>query len=201
MTTTTDKMRARVIGLVAKARATDYAPERATYMEKAEELITRYSLPRSLLTDPTPQAPSAARAGRPSYTQPERKYPCRFGCGTFTQHTIDEMNACAERRRNATGSDTAYDIPTNHDPNRRGTSFFDEFFGGSSAYAGRGWTGQGHSEHASWTRPGGARTGSESFTDEPKPKRRQTSHANCDHEATKAARAHCRKMRAAGYGF
>lgn len=188
MTTTNDKMRARVIALVDKARATTYAAEADTYMEKAKELVKKYELPASLLTDATPQAPSAAR--RPGYTPPARKYPCRFGCGTMTQHTIDEMNECAERRRNATGSDSAYaDAPYR----RSSGDFFDQFFGRGFYNAGTA----GHRERASYS-TGGRRTGSESAAHEPKA-RATGSHANCDHPATKSARAHCRKMRAAGF--
>jgi len=199
MTTTTDKMRARVIGLVAKARATDYDAERTTLMEKADELVKKYSLPATLLTDPTPQAPSAARAGRPSYTQPERRYPCRFGCGVFVQHTADEMSACAERKRNETGRDSAYDIPADHDP-RRGRFSFDDFFREYTGYQGGG-----HHERTSYTsREDRQREKAERFREyyggeKAAPKARATgSHANCDHPATKSARAHCRKMRAMG---
>jgi hypothetical protein len=186
MTTTADKMRARVIGLVAKARGTEFDAEREACMGKARELVERYSLSASLLIDPTPQAPSAARAGRPSYTQPERTYPCRFGCGVFVQHTADEMSACAERKRNQTGRDSAYDTAGH----TRSSDPFTDFF-----YTYTGTRRTGHREHASWTRPGGQSASGAYMKDEPKPRtRRQTSHANCHHEPTKSARAHCRKM-------
>ena len=192
MTTTNDKMRARVIALVGKARATTYTAEADTYMEKAKELVEKYELPASLLTDATPQAPSAAR--RPGYTPPARKYPCRFGCGTMTQHTIDEMNECAERRRNATGSDSAYaDAPYR----RSSGDFFDQFFG-RGFYDASGYQGGGHHERASYQHPGSRRTGSENVYSGAKsePRARDTgSHANCNHPATKSARAHCRKKR------
>ena len=195
MTTTKDTN--RVIGLVAKARATEFDGERAECMRLATKLVEKYELPASLLTDPTPQATSAARSG---YTPPERRYPCRFGCGVFVQHTVDEMSECAERRRNETGSESAYDTA--------GRSFFDDLFASYRREYTAGYQGGAHQERASYTsreqrqrektetfrRAYGGAAGSERPADEPKPHRRQRSHAHCDHEPTKAARARCRKM-------
>ena len=201
MTTTTDKMRNRVISLMERARHKDTPLlEANACREKAQQLVTKYELAPSLLTDLAPIRPSAARGPATPYV--EKTYPCRFGCGVFIQHTADEMGACAERRRAETGRDSAYE--------QAGDTM--SFTFGGNFNAGTGWTGAGHREHVSYTshkqrqrekteqfrRMYGMaddepHTGSESAADEPKPRRRQTSHAHCDHEPTKAARARCRK--------
>lgn len=197
MTTTTDKMTNRVVALMERARhSSTLETEAVACREKAADLVKKYQLPSSLLTDPTAIRSSAARG--PATPHVEKTYLCRFGCGVFISHTADEMGKCAERRRNETGRDSAYERAGD-----RMSYSFGDFFN-----AGSGYRGGGHHERASYRRRtytytpprDEPRTGSESATggaymrDEPKPKRRQTSHANCLHEPTKAARARCRKM-------
>jgi hypothetical protein len=207
MTTTNSRDRALKLAAAARSYATQGNPAAAaSYRAKAEKICETNGFPTSILDEPVVVSPYAAR--RPGQPQPERKYPCRFGCGTFIQHTADEMSACAERKRNATGRDSAYDIPANH-KTRRHTfdEMFNDFFGGATGYASGAYTRAddadqpgprtraGHKERASYTttppragseRPaGGANTSTGTS--------RQRSHAFCGHEATKAARAACRK--------
>jgi len=185
MTTTNDKMRARVIALMERARGTSNEHEATACREKAEQLVTKYALPASLLTEKFAPQPSAARV---QSTQPERRYPCRFGCGVFVQHTADEMSACAERKRNETGRDSAYDVPPRTTRPRAGAfnfSDFNDFFRAAGA-----------DPRTSYTHPGAEK--GRTYTNTPPRARATGSHANCDHPATKSARAHCRKMRSMG---
>lgn len=177
--TTTDKMRNRVIGLMQRARHESTPTGEATACrEKAEQLVDKYGLSRSLLTDPQVRVNSQPR--------PEKRYPCRFGCGTFVQHTVEEMSACAERRRNATGAESAYQDTVSFDELFK--NVYDDLFRTS-------YRGYGHHEQASWTRPSGQHAHPNAEHASQPRTRRQTSHANCDHESTKAARAKCRKER------
>lgn len=116
MTTTTDKIRVRVIALRDRARhpATP-APEAQTALELAEKLIAKHGIDPSILTaDPEPQ-----RVADPyGFGTFIKKYPCRFG-HTF-QHTIEELRECAAEAQDRGASYT----PPRADPFENLRDFF-----------------------------------------------------------------------------
>lgn len=131
--------------------------EADTAMTMARKLCDKYGVSHSFL-DAKPD--TSRRTTAAGTSTPARTYTCRFGCGMFTQHTAEEMSACADKARAASATGNAY---ANHrDP-------FEDLFG-------KGWANAGRSHG------------------EPKAKRNGT-HAYCSHEATKSARAKCRRER------
>jgi hypothetical protein len=156
---TTDKALARITALRDKARGTDNTHEAETFMAHALKLCTKHGIDAAILDEPTKQMKKPIIDGS---APTEKRYSCRFGCGLFVTHTIDEVNACAEKARNANNGN-AYTAP--RDP-------FADFFG----------------------KPAGNHRTYSDTTAQPKP-RTNSSHKYCDHEATKADRAKCRKAR------
>lgn len=130
--------------------------EAAAFLAKAREMCTKYGIDPAVLDEPTKQTTKPIINGQ---APQEKRFTCRFGCGFFVSHTIDELNACAERARNANGGNAYAGQTKARDP-------FEDLFGKGYADAG------------------------------PAPKARATgTHKYCDHEATKSARARCRKAR------
>lgn len=161
-TTTNDKALRRIIGLRDQARhASTGEAEAATFLAKALELCTKHGIDAAILDKPAQEMKKPIINGQ---APQEKKYSCRFGCGLFVQHTIDELNACAAKAREA-GGGNAYNRPRDR---------FEDLFSGFG-----------------FTEP---RTGRQSSADAPKA-RATGSHAYCSHEATKAARARCRRER------
>lgn len=166
MTTTTasDAALRKIFALRDRAaHANTPAAEADTALALARKLCDKYGVSHSVL-----EAKPEQRI-RPDVVNgqqaPARKYPCRFGCGVWVQHTIDELNACAEKARNA-NQGNAYTRPRDR---------FEDMFSGFG-----------------FTEPNtGRRSNAEG-----EPKARATgSHAYCSHEATKSARAKCRRDR------
>lgn len=159
MTTTNDSAIRKITALRDRARhAMTPAAEAETALTMARKLCVKHSIDQAILDAPTQQMKKPIIDGS---APQEKKYSCRFGCGFFTQHTIDELNECAAKARNANGGN-AYTAPK--------TDPFADLFG----------------KHES--RNAGP------FHAEPKA-RTNGSHKYCDHEATKSARARCRKDR------
>lgn len=149
MTTTNEAAIRKITALRDRARhATTPPAEAETALSMALKLCRKHGVAESILNAPTEQLKKPIINGQAPQV---RKYSCRFGCGMFVQHTIDELNACAEKARNANGGN-AYAAPKQKDP-------FEDL-----------------------------------FRDAPKA-RTNSSHKYCDHEATKSARAKCRKDR------
>lgn len=168
MTTTTHLKLNRIIALRDQANhpSTGEA-EAATFIAKARELCVKYGIDQAVLTE---AAKNTVKRDYIDGSQPqEKKFACRFGCSAWTMHTIDELNACAEKARNANGGN-AYAKPKT-DP------FEDMFRGFFNAQGSRG--------NADYTPPRDS---------EPKARAHGT-HAYCSHEATKSARARCRRER------
>lgn len=167
--TTTTKYRDRVIALRDRARhAGTPAAEAETALEMARKLCAKHGIDVSILD----AAPEGQRV-RDIYTGGTfaKKYNCTFGCTPYTQHTIEELNACAEKARNA---GFAYSqAKPKRDP-------FDDLF--------NDWFKQ---------NTGRARSSSSSSSSRANAghARATGSHAYCDHDATKSARAKCRRER------
>jgi hypothetical protein len=180
--TTTTKYRDRVIALRDRARhAGTPAAEAETALEMARKLCIKHDIDLAILdAKPEPQR-VADPLGFGTYV---KKYPCRFGCGMYVQHTIEELNECAARAR-ARGEDP-YAAASQRASQERGYSansrysWFDDFMRDANARA-RGGSSEQYTDSRGRTRTHQARaTGS---------------HAFCDHPATKSARAKCRKER------
>ena len=163
MTTTTHPKLTVITALRDKARATTFEAEATALLEKARALCAKYDIDPAVVDAPTEQLTARKTINGQAQPQNVRRYSCRFGCGFFVSHTIDELHACAEKARNANNGN-AYTAPKS-DP-------FSDLFGQARDYGTYG----GFSE------------------DKPKA-RTHGSHANCDHEATKSARARCRRER------
>lgn len=168
MTTTTDKIRVRVIALRDRARHPGTpAPEAKTALELAEKLIAKHGIDPSILTAEAEPQRVADPYGYGTFI---KKYPCRFG-HTF-QHTIEELRECAAEAQARGASYT----PPPRDPFE---NLFRDWFKDASGFrqqappADDQYTATGRRRHA----------------------RATGSHAYCDHPATKAARAKCRKER------
>jgi hypothetical protein len=160
--TATDAQLRKIFALRDRAaHANTPAEEADTAMTLARKLCAKYGVDASIL-DKKPE--QHVRPGVANGQQaPTRKYSCRFGCGAFVQHTIDELNACAAKAREAAGGNAYTKM---RDP-------WADLFGTSRP-------------KADYTQP----------RDYGQSKARATgSHAYCSHEATKAARARCRKDR------
>lgn len=170
MTTTTHPKLNRIIALRDQARgAGTTEAERETFMAKARELCIKYGIDQAILTEaPKQTTKSFIDGSRPQ----EKKFTCRFGCGLYVQHTIDELNACAEKARNANGGNAYAGQAKARDP----WDDINDFF--RTAGTNRRSGASSHNPNAGQAR---ART--------------TGSHAYCDHEATKSARAKCRKAR------
>lgn len=172
MTTTTHPKLNRIIALRDQARgAGTTEAERETFMAKARELCAKYGIDQAILTEaPKQTVKSFIDGSRPQ----EKKFACRFGCGYFAMHTIDELNACAEKARNANGGNAyAEQQQKARDP----WDDINDFFRNAGTNRRRTAPGSGNAN------AGQARA------------RTTGSHAYCDHEATKSARAKCRKAR------
>lgn len=155
--TATDAQLRKIFALRDRANhANTPAPEAETALTLARKLCDKYGVSHSVL-DAKTEAPRPTMTNGQA-TKPARTYTCRFGCGMFTQHTADEMSACADRARAASSTGNAYG--SYRDP-------FEDLFRNYNA----------------------GRTQGE-------PKARTTgSHAYCSHEASKSARAKCRRDR------
>lgn len=164
MTTTTHPKLSIILALRDKANATDFPAEAESYMAKARAMCEKFGIDASIL-DKKAETKSVRDTVINGQAQNTRKYPCRFGCGTWMMHSIDELNACAEKARNANNGN-AYGAK--RDP-------FEDLFGGF-----RNWDSGNAGGHHSYDAPKARAHGS---------------HANCSHEATKSARARCRKNR------
>jgi hypothetical protein len=168
MTTTTDRHIRIITALRDQARSTNHEAEAATFMEKARSLCEKHGIDTAILDAPRTETKRTVINGQA--TQTEKKYSCRFGCGLFVQHTIDELNACAAKARDR-GNGNAY-----NDPTRKQRDPFEDLFGSA-------WKNAGSTSSDSGFRAGA-------------PKARATgTHAYCSHEATKSARAKCRRER------
>lgn len=169
MTTTTHPKLNRIIALRDQANhpSTGEA-EAATFLAKARELCTKYGIDAAILTEPTKQTVKRdfIDGSRPQ----EKKFACRFGCGYFVQHTIDELNACATKAREANGGNAYAGQQKARDP-------FEDLF-------------------RAWCEEPKARDAGPFQADPHAPKARANgSHKYCSHEATKSARAKCRRER------
>lgn len=171
MTTTTDKIRTRIIALRDRARHANTPPAEAdTALTLARKLCVKHAIDVSILdAKPEPQRTADAH-GFGTFV---KKYNCTFGCPPFTQHTIEELKACAERAR-ARGFTYSQAKPK-RDPFE---DIFRDFFrdGSQSQDDGAFYT-----DSHGRTREHRARAGGP--------------HAYCTHPATKAARAKCRRER------
>lgn len=171
MTTTTHPKLNRITALRDQANhPSTGAAEAEAFMAKARELCTKYGIDQAILTEAPKQTTKPFINGA---APQEKRFACRFGCGYFVQHTIDELNACAEKARNANGGN-AYAGQA-----QKKADSFEDLFGD--------WF------NASSSR---ARSNSSSSSSHTNAKARTTgSHAYCSHEATKSARAKCRRER------
>jgi hypothetical protein len=164
--TTTTKYRDRVIALRDRARhAGTPAAEAETALEMARKLCVKHGIDVAIL-DAKPEGQRV----RDIYTGGtfEKKYPCRFGCSPYTQHTIEELNACAEKARNS-GFSYSQAKPKS-DPF---DDMFRDFFRNQGQSRSRSTSSDGREHKA----------------------RANGTHAYCSHEATKSARAKCRRER------
>lgn len=172
--TTTDKIRTRIIALRDRARHPNTPPAEAdTALILARKLCAKHAIDVSILdAKPEPQRTTDA-FGSGTFV---KKYNCTFGCPPFTQHTIEELKDCAERAR-ARGFTYSQAKPK-RDP-------FEDIFRDF-------W--RGHDHERSQSEDGAFYTDSRGRTREHRA-RAGGPHAYCDHPATKAARAKCRKER------
>lgn len=172
MTTTTHPKLNRIIALRDQAKhASTGAAEAEAFMAKAREMCVKYGIDQAILTEAPKQT---VKRDFIDGSQPqEKRFPCRFGCGVWVTHTIDELNACAEKARNAKGGN-AY-AGASYGQKAQRDSFEDLF----SQWA-----------RDTKTRQQGGRTNANAGQ-----ARATGSHAYCDHEATKSARAKCRRER------
>lgn len=170
MTTTTHPKLSRIIALRDQARGKGTTEaERETFMAKARDLCVKYGIDQAVLTEAAKQTTKPFINGA---APQEKKFTCRFGCGLWVMHTIDELNACAEKARNANGGN-AY--AKARDP-------WETLFGQPNQ-----GPRYGQSSDSTYT-------GRDGYTHEHKA-RATGSHAYCSHEATKSARAKCRRER------
>jgi hypothetical protein len=175
MTTTTapDAALRKIFALRDRAaHANTPAAEADTALALARKLCDKHGLSHSLLEAKTAAPRPTTTNGQPS--KPERTYSCRFGCSMFTQHTAAEMSACADKARARSANGNAYESKQ-RDP-------FENLF--RHFYEERDRTSRDNDNARSY--------GYEN--DAPKAKR-NGSHAYCSHEATKSARAKCRRER------
>lgn len=168
---TTTKYRDRVISLRDRARHPNTpAPEAETALELARKLCAAHGIDVSIL-DAKPEPQRTADAFMPGGSFVKR-YNCSFGCAPYTQHTIEELNACADRAR-ARGFTYSQEKPKTP---------FEDLFGDWFTTNARGSS----SDETYTDRRGRTRTHQA---------RAAGPHASCSHPATKAARAKCRKER------
>jgi hypothetical protein len=163
--TTTTKYRDRVIALRELARKASTEAEADTALAMARKLCVKHGIDVAILdAKAEPQRVADPYTGGTF----QKKYPCRFGCSPYTQHTIEELNECAAKAR-ANGSTGYTQQKAQRDP-------FDDMFRDF-------FRNQGQSR-------------SSTSSDGREHKARATgSHAYCSHEATKSARAKCRRER------
>lgn len=166
---TTTKYRDRIIALRELARGAATAHEADTALAMARKLCLKHDIDTAILdAQPEPQ-----RVADPyGFGTFVKKYPCRFGCGAYVQHTIEELNVCAEKARNASTTGNAYGQQSKpqEDP-------FADWF-------------------ADFARKASQNTRNAPPRNDHEPKARANgTHAYCSHEATKSARARCRKDR------
>lgn len=165
---TTTKYRDRVIALRELARNAGTEAEAELAMSKARAMCEKHDIDVAILdAKPEPQR----KADPYGFGTFVKKYNCTFGCPAYTQHTIEELNECAERARNASATGNAYGQSHAHQAPPQ-DDWFADFMRKTRANANTGRT-NANAGHA----------------------RASGTHAYCSHEATKSARAKCRRER------
>lgn len=181
MTTMNDTALRKITALRDRAlHANTPAPEAETAMTLARKLCAKHGIDVAIL-DVKPETKSVRDDVINGQAQPQRKYSCRFGCSTWTMHTIDELNECAAKARARSATGSAYDAPKTkaRDP----WDDVRDFFNQQEARSRRT-----HADDSATYTDSRGRTKTHQA-------RSSGSHAYCSHEATKAARAKCRRER------